>query len=60
MKLHCISKNFIKLAKEEAYDETIFHRVIENFMIQGGDINAKSDSDLNIDYTIPAEIQSEP
>ena len=29
--------NFIALAKEGKYDNTIFHRVIENFMIQGGD-----------------------
>jgi len=30
-------KNFVKLAEDKKYDNTIFHRVIEGFMIQGGD-----------------------
>lgn len=29
--------NFVKLAKEGFYDNTIFHRVIDGFMAQGGD-----------------------
>ncbi len=36
--------NFIKLAKEGYYTNTKFHRVIPRFMIQGGDVNSKSDN----------------
>lgn len=31
------AENFYQLARTGKYNETIFHRVIENFMIQGGD-----------------------
>ncbi|KAJ3305806.1 heme binding [Kappamyces sp. JEL0829] len=30
-------QNFLELAKEHYYDKTVFHRVIADFMIQGGD-----------------------
>lgn len=48
-------KNFIKLAKNGDFDSTTFHRVINQFMIQGGDVNAKPGSEKKIDYTIPPE-----
>ena len=53
--------NFLLLVKNKYYDKTIFYRVVENFMIQGGDI----DEDYIINkkaffgqYTIPSEINS--
>ncbi len=51
-------ENFLELVESGKYDSTIFHRVIEKFMVQGGDINQKSgiEDDEKINYTIDAEI----
>ena len=51
-------ENFTALVLEGAYDNTIFHRVISEFMIQGGDVNKKEGA-TDIDYTLPAEINPE-
>ncbi len=57
--------NFIKLAKKGFYNQTLFHRVIRNFMIQGGDPDSKNASkgqklgDGEVGYTIPAEFNEQ-
>lgn len=54
--------NFIKLAKEGFYDDLLFHRVINGFMIQGGDPESrmappgKALGGGGPGYTLPAEI----
>jgi len=55
-------ENFIKLAKEGFYNDLLFHRVIQGFMIQGGDPESKNavvGQSLGMGgpgYTIPSEI----
>lgn len=54
--------NFVKLVSNHFYDSTIFHRVINQFMIQGGDPDSKKAApgvmlgNGTTGYTIPAEI----
>ncbi len=57
-------QNFIKLVQKGFYDSLLFHRVINGFMIQGGDPDSKQ-ADItqvlgngDIGYTLPAEINS--
>jgi len=57
--------NFLKLATTGYYDNVLFHRVIKDFMIQGGDPNSKEAvpgaqyGTGGPDYTIEAEIKPE-
>lgn len=55
--------NFVKLVKNGTYDGLLFHRVIRNFMIQGGDPKSRDAKpgmplgDGTLGYTVPAEIR---
>lgn len=55
--------NFLKLVKSHYYDSVLFHRVIRNFMIQGGDPQSKNApkgeplGNGGPDYRIPAEFR---
>ena len=55
--------NFIRLAEEHYFDSLLFHRVIDDFVIQGGDPNSKYAKpgemlgDGGPDYRVPAEIR---
>ncbi len=49
-------ESFLSMAKEGMYDSTTFHRVIKNFMIQGGDVASKAGFSNESKRLIPAEI----
>ncbi|HYH16584.1 MAG TPA: peptidylprolyl isomerase [Flavisolibacter sp.] len=56
--------NFLRLVKTKYYDSVLFHRVIQNFMIQAGDPNSKNAAagvalgNGGPDYKVPAEFRT--
>ena len=55
--------NFLRLVADKQYEGLLFHRVIKDFMIQGGDVTSK-DAPMNkslgagdLGYTVPAEFR---
>jgi peptidyl-prolyl cis-trans isomerase B (cyclophilin B) len=59
-------ENFKKLARQGFYDGTIFHRIVKDFMIQGGDPNSKDPAKENSygqggpGYKLNAEFNDHP
>ena len=58
-------RNFLSLARSGFYNGTIFHRVIPDFMIQGGDPNTRDEDKSNYGqggpgYNVKAEFNDQP
>ncbi len=59
-------ENFLKLTEQKFYDRTVFHRIIKDFMIQGGDPKTKPGGYTHLSewgtgdagYTIPGEFNT--
>ncbi|MEO9483106.1 MAG: peptidylprolyl isomerase [Ekhidna sp.] len=49
-------KNFLELARSGRYDSTNFHRVMEDFMIQGGNVAEREKVSEKVEDRVPAEI----